>query len=586
MADPLSIAASAAGLISLSLQLFGGCIKGFVLLSTAQNLGKHASAIVCILNIQEIQLTDWARRAGLLTGDGTLDPRLNSSAVEMILQQLQDLLLDTEKLKKRYGLKLVPHTDAEHQTTAQLHNYSLSEVDRVFTGISDDTRRHILTKAKVAQGQHLFKRLWWAAVDKDNIEKLAADVHFLVRELWNLLEPTRQDDFLNSTKDIVSSMVSLNTKFDQLFSLSEALKGLQAESRGMKALATSAEIKALRICLDEPEQAPTQQDTNAPKRRALLEKLEPLSSKKLTDFKPLKKNENMGLANYDGEVMIVEKKSISNLPWSKILPRIENLAALLNAPKDETFRSLLCKGIVMEDDAVSFVFYHPNPGNPVEPRSLLDLFSARDGIEPPSLTDRVHLALSIARLVQNFHRSGWLHKSLRSQNILFFPKADGSISLEDPFLAGFTFARFGSPTEISEQPSANPKFDIYRHPHALGDPTMSFNSTMDVYSLGTVMLEVAEWRALQYLVDSVVNVGVENVPLTQLAKVKPFLLREDGKSGTAKLRYRMGNIYAAACMTCLRGEKVDEVEMNEKNVTLFEPSLVDITVRHLESCNI
>ncbi|KAI2465958.1 prion-inhibition and propagation-domain-containing protein [Annulohypoxylon bovei var. microspora] len=585
MADPLSIAASTAGLISLSLQLFGGCIKGFVLLSTAQNLGKHASAIVCILNIQEIQLTDWARRAGLLAGDGALDPRLNSNAVEMILQQLQDLLLDTEKLKKRYGLKLVPYTGGQHQTTAQLHDYSLSEVDRVFTGISDDTRRQILTRAKVAQSQNMFKRLWWAAVDKDNIEKLAADVHFLVRELWNLLDPTRHDDFLNSTKDIVSNVVSLNTKFDQLFSLSEALKALQVESRGLKALAASAEVKALRICLDESVQSSTQQDVSAPKRRKLLEKLEPLSSKKLANFKPLKKNESMGLAGYDGETVLVEKKSITSLPWSKILPRVENLAALLNAPKDETFRSLLCKGVVMEDSTVSFVFHHPTPDNPVEPRSLLDLFSARDGIEPPSLTDRIHLALSIARLVQNFHLAGWLHKSLRSQNILFFPQVDGSISLRDPFLAGFAFARFGSPTEISEQPSANPKFDIYRHPHALGDPTTSFSAAMDVYSLGTVMLEVAEWRALQYLVDSVVDVSVENVPLTQLARVRPFLLDESGKSGTARLRYRMGDIYAAACVMCLKGE-ADEVKADRGVVTSFEPSLVDIAVRRLESCNV
>ncbi|KAI1207869.1 prion-inhibition and propagation-domain-containing protein [Annulohypoxylon truncatum] len=585
MADPLSITASTAGLISLSLQLFGGCIKGFVLLSTAQNLGKHASAIVCILNIQEIQLTDWARRAGLLTGDGTLDPRLNSSAVEMILQQLQDLLLDTEKLKKRYGLKLVPRVDDEHQTVAQLHDYSLSEVDRVFTGISDDTRRQILTRAKAAQGQHIFKRLWWAAVDKDNIEKLAADVHFLVRELWNLLDPTRHDDFLDSTKDIVSNMVALNTKFDQLFSLSEALKALQAESRGMKALATSAEMKALRICLDESEQAPIQQDTGAPKRRKLLEKLEPLSSKRLSNFKPLKKNESMGLADYDGEVVVIEKKPITSLSWSKILPRIENLATLLNAPKDETFRSLSCKGIVMEDSTVSFVFHHPTPDKPVEPRSLLDLFSARDGIEPPSLTDRIQLALSIARLVQNFHRAGWLHKSLRSQNILFFPQADGSLALEDPFLAGFAFARFGSPTEISEQPSANPTFDIYRHPHALGDPTTSFSATMDVYSLGTVMLEIAEWRALRYLVDSVVNVGAENVPLTQLAKVRPFLLDGSGRTPTSKLRYRMGDIYAATCLMCLEGES-KETGAAKGNVDSYEPSLIDGAVRQLERCNI
>src|SRR5947209_18314122 len=108
MTDPIGPAAGAVGVASLSLQLLGGCIKGFVLLSTARNLGSDASTIVCMLELQEIQLTEWARRAGLLTGDGVLDRRLNVRAVEETLLHLQNLLLDTEQLKKRYGLKLVP----------------------------------------------------------------------------------------------------------------------------------------------------------------------------------------------------------------------------------------------------------------------------------------------------------------------------------------------------------------------------------------------------------------------------------------------------------------------------------------------
>jgi hypothetical protein len=88
MSDPFSVAAGAVGVISLSLQLLGGCIKGFVLLSTAHNLGKDASTIMCMLNLQEIQLTEWAKRAGLLTGDGVLDRRLNPAAVESTLKEI------------------------------------------------------------------------------------------------------------------------------------------------------------------------------------------------------------------------------------------------------------------------------------------------------------------------------------------------------------------------------------------------------------------------------------------------------------------------------------------------------------------
>jgi serine/threonine protein kinase len=146
----------------------------------------------------------------------------------------------------------------------------------------------------------------------------------------------------------------------------------------------------------------------------------------------------------------------------------------------------------------------------------------------------MQLALCIARIVQSFHRAGWRHKSIRSENILFLAPdhvTDPSKFLEDPFLAAFSFARADSPTEISEQPSANPKHDIYRHPSALGEPTESFNASMDAYSLGTVLLEIAEWRALRYLVDKVVDVGMEIVSLNRLVEVRPFLLEGKGKGG-------------------------------------------------------
>jgi len=592
MADPFSTAAGVVGVVSLSVQLLGGCIKGFILLSTAHNLGNDVSTIVCLLELQEIQLTEWARRAGLLTGDGVLDRRLNAHAVEQTLLQLQNLLLDTDQLKKRYGLKLVQQAPTDLQTTSQ-HQLTLSESQKVFTGISDDTRRQIMTRAKVAQGQNIFKRLWWAAVDKEKIEKLVGDVQYLVRELWHLLDPWRHDDLANSTMAIASNMVRLNNRFDQLTSLIEALNALQGTApplphASLKSVAVSAEVKALRVGLgDDDDQEPSLEPKfEAPKRQDLLRRLERLSRFKLTNFKPMKKHETMGLADYDGQRVFVEWKPINPLLRSKILPRAETLAALLSVPKDETFRSLTCKGIVEQDDTVSFVFDHPIPSRPEEPRSLLDLFSAKDGIDPPSLSDRIRLALQIARTVQNFHRSGWLHKSLRSENILFFSARHVSTvtSISDPVLAGFNFARFSSPTEISEQPSGNPKHDIYRHPSAMGEPSLSFSTLMDVYSLGTVMLEIAEWRALRYLVDSVVDVGAENVPLSKLAEVRPFLLSGRGKGGTSKLRTKMGDIYTSVCLMCLGGKVEGSLDYNDR----LEPqeSLLDVAVQLLESCNI
>lgn len=201
--DPLSISASAAGLASLSFQPFAGCVQGFIILSTAHNLGKDASTIVCMLNIQETHLTEWGRRAGLLTGDGQLDKRLNAPVVEQILQMLRGLLLDTKQLKKRYKLDLVEKPATAQPHLPDIETLTLSDTDKIFTGISDQTRHEVLFHARLIQNKNAFpKRLWWAAVDKERIEQLVDKIQFLVRELWFLLDPWRQDDLLHSVNSI------------------------------------------------------------------------------------------------------------------------------------------------------------------------------------------------------------------------------------------------------------------------------------------------------------------------------------------------------------------------------------------------
>lgn len=77
---------------------------------------------------------------------------------------------------------------------------------------------------------------------------------------------------------------------------------------------------------------------------------------------------------------------------------------------------------------------------------------------------------------------------------------------------GVKFVRRYQPTEISGQPSQGPKHDIYRHPQALELPAESFSAAMDLYSLGTILLEIAEWRALQYLVNTIADIDAAEVP--------------------------------------------------------------------------
>lgn len=122
-----------------------------------------------------------------------------------------------------------------------------------------------------------------------------------------------------------------------------------------------------------------------------------------------------------------------------------------------------------------------------------------------------------------------------------------------PYLTGFSFSRQDSPSEISEQPSQEPLADIYRHPHALGEPSTSFQKHMDMYSLGLVLLELAEWKAMKHIVAKCVevrkvdsNVGVR---LDSIAVIPQWL--DKNVVATGQIKFRMGDIYADVAHTCL-----------------------------------
>lgn len=48
--------------------------------------------------------------------------------------------------------------------------------------------------------------------------------------------------------------------------------------------------------------------------------------------------------------------------------------------------------------------------------------------------------------------------------------------------------------------------DIYRHPNALGELSTSFEIYIDMYSLGTLMVEIAEWLPLKHVVRKCADV--------------------------------------------------------------------------------
>ena len=586
--DPISLAGLSLGVTSLAFDMFAGCVKGFVLLSTTQRFDRDSSALSCMLSLQELQLFEWASRVGLLADPPVLEKRLNEPAVCAVLRQLKDLLLDTEKLKSRYKMSF----QEQSSTLDRLD----STQDLITQTISREKRAAVLERAEHLNGSvQLHKRLWWAAADKKKFEELVEQIKAFIRELWNLLDPLRQDEMTQNLQTMLSHVISVSSKIDDLTSLQAALQ-MQAlppdQREGRQSLASAARMKGLFISSQESQQYTSKDDKPSTweQPRALPPLNLNIDLSLLTSFKPLKNSPDLGTALLSERPVFVEWKTLPASPSlrSKILSRAQSLATLLSLPKPHPLPSLHCEGIIHQSAApnsapqrIAFVFtlsasYALNlPIN-----SLRNLFSLT-----PSVTSRIALALKLVQTLHWFHTAGWLHKDICSSHILLWPN-EGEPILSSPLFAGFAFARGDDPCAISEQPSSDAERDIYRHPDAMGEPSTSFTKDKDVYALGCVLLEIGEWRSLRSLVAGFVDVGKgggKEVQMVQLARVKGHLLDQGPKGGMRMLGFRMGEVYERVVRMMLSGEIPEEWRAGDEGEAR-RLTVLDVAIRRLRTC--
>jgi hypothetical protein len=126
-----------------------------------------------------------------------------------------------------------------------------------------------------------------------------------------------------------------------------------------------------------------------------------------------------------------------------------------------------------------------------------------------SLNQRLEFARKLATAVFFVHSLGWVHKAIRSQNILLFGRtsyrerqseksASVHWSLESPALVGFEIARTSEgDTDPGRRCITALDVGAYIHPD-LQPPLSHVRHTMghDVYSVGVVLLELGIWSSI------------------------------------------------------------------------------------------
>ncbi|RYO75494.1 hypothetical protein DL764_010377 [Monosporascus ibericus] len=252
----------------------------------------------------------------------------------------------------------------------------------------------------------------------------------------------------------------------------------------------------------------------------------------------------------------------------KLYERASQSAELLAQVKPASFRTLTCIGFYHEPERAAFGMVFEFPAlvagrGSVKPTDLRQQIAStvkkRDLY--PDLDDRYRLAWALAASLLEFHTVGWMHKSLNSSNIVFFPEESGdsdadsqrhrSQLIREPFLVGLNHSRPDDPTEFTTG-AAESELRHYQHPTYLKEGR-GYRLEYDYYSLGIILLEIGFWMPLAEFTREWVG-SYEERRQRLVTKRVP------------RLRQHMGREYSEAVRCCLEGDFGRVMDDSKENV--------------------
>ncbi|CAI7678717.1 unnamed protein product [Penicillium pancosmium] len=242
---------------------------------------------------------------------------------------------------------------------------------------------------------------------------------------------------------------------------------------------------------------------------------------------------------------------------------VRDLASILSKV-DPVFSSLLpCEGVVKAESPSAsephfrMIFTIPPTMSHAIPRSLRYLLL--ENKKNYELSERINLAVSLARSVVFLHASRIVHKNITPENIVLLPTENETLGT--PFLVGFERFRFDE-RRTNMTGDDNWEKNIYRHPQRQGlQPEEVYSMRHDIYSVGVCLLEIGLWTSfVHYTEDRQVAGPDSELPIDSLvvaknkrkaaAEIKAILV----KKALAHLPQLMGKIYTdvvVSCLTCI-----------------------------------
>ncbi|KAG7449897.1 uncharacterized protein BT62DRAFT_928651 [Guyanagaster necrorhizus] len=226
---------------------------------------------------------------------------------------------------------------------------------------------------------------------------------------------------------------------------------------------------------------------------------------------------------------------------------LAQMAAVFHSPEITLMHLLSCVGLAEDYDFDRcFLVYELPPTFTMHPYNPT-LAYILDNQTRISLDDRFRIAVELATAVFEIHAAGWVHKCIRSDNILIDvddqqgPKVDAKVGAA--YLVGFEAAR----PQIAGSdrcPEMDPIKRKYHHPERQGGRdtlVQKFDIRHDMYSLGAVLIELGYRKTLRNIFGPSSSEGGGDIQKDHERLV-----------GYAKrLGDKMSVKYATAVLTCL-----------------------------------
>ena len=522
------------GIVALSLTCLHGCVKGLAILSKAVHYDGDVSNVRLRIELEQHSLFTWAEAAGLTQEPPTLLMSANDAPfVPKILGQLEKLLSDLNQLKIRHGLNLRSVSEI-FETLDDDENSTLSKLG---PKPRECVRR--ATEAIFYKRKSPWKKLRWVTLDEKKVDKLLEEVKGYTARLEKFLEQPRRAKRAGDLDGVLRDAVINVNDYQKLDIIGRESE--QASSRF--AIAAAARLKKTRLKLGLSDSLLL--TTSASLQRGPVEKTSGqglnfchslnsqvssnssssmrLLMRQLTMSRIARANGLRTLTHYDNRAVLLEWKGGLGPDSAAVEKRVNQAAAFLHK-LEPSFHSLPCRGYVKDHDANRYGYIFDLPENlqpaplPAQPsqsqpslvplpnlRSLRKIFD--QSLTAPSLNERLSISVTLLETLLNLHTSGWLHKELRSDNIIFISMpgdvGDDYIDLSphSTYVVGYVYARADDPGEMTEPLESELDADLYRHPLSLGNSRLSFRKSFDIFSVGCTLLEIGLWSSLRQILE-------------------------------------------------------------------------------------